>query len=182
MRVAELLFPGDVVAEGVFGGVAPGALTAATPAHLVVLEADLVHELLANAGETPPWLMHAMTVRVRRAENRQSNLMLVDVRTRLARFLLDWCEATRTVHVPGPFRGGLARTVLAEVIGSTRHTLNRTLHDFEKRGVVVMENGGVTVEDFVVIRRCAVRASSYLHGVDRPFVVKDPCTRRETSA
>lgn len=165
LRIAELLLPGDVIAEGLFGGTAPDALTAVSHANLVVLGAGDVTALLAGGPPSP--LLRGMTVRVRRAENRQWNLTTTDMRTRLARFLLDWCEVNRTVHLPGPFRGGFAQTVLAEVIGSTRHTVNRTVHDFERRGVLVLEDGGITVEDFAVIRRCARGAAPYLLGADR---------------
>lgn len=171
LPVTELLFPGDVVAEGVFGGVAPDVLSATVLTNVVLLDAEVTHGLLDEGGPTSRWLVRRMTVRVRRAENRQSNLMMADTRTRLARLLLDWCEISTSVHVPGPFRGGVSQAGLAEVIGSTRHTVNRTLQDFERRGVVVLEHGGVTVENFDVMRRCARRAQPYLHGVDRSATV-----------
>jgi CRP/FNR family cyclic AMP-dependent transcriptional regulator len=166
MRVGELLLPGDVVAEGVFGGDAPSELIAVTPVNLALFDPPQVHALLGRYNGAPAWLLRGMSVRVARAENREWNLKTADARTRLARFLLDWCEATTDIHVPGPFRGGFAQTALAEVVASTRPTVNRILQDFERRGVVVLEHGGVTVEDFAVVRRCARGAASYLHAVE----------------
>jgi hypothetical protein len=93
------------------------------------------------------------------------NLMTADARARLARILLDWCEATTDVHLPSPFRGGFTQSVLAELIGSTRHTVNKVLRDYEKRGVVVLEHGGVTLQRLDVIGRCARDAQPYFHGV-----------------
>lgn len=165
MRVAEVLCAGDVIADGLFGGRAPITLTATTPVSLAVLDADQVGGALESDPAASLWIIHGMTVRARRAENRQVNLMTTDSRARLSRFLLDWCESGSTAHLPGPFRGGVAQRVLAEVIGSTRHTVNRTLQDFEKRGVIVLEDGGVTVERFEVLRRCARGTQPYLYGV-----------------
>lgn len=168
--VVEVLFPGDVVTEGVFGGEAPRTLTALTPASLLVLDAPEALRMLAAGGGATRWLLDGMTQRVRRAENRQANLMTADARTRLSRFLLDWCETTADVHLPSPFRGGVAQSVLAELVGSTRHTVNRILRDFQKRGVVVLEHGGVTIDDFDVLKRCARDARPYFRGRVSPAV------------
>jgi CRP/FNR family cyclic AMP-dependent transcriptional regulator len=168
MAVAEILWPGDVIGEGIFGGVAPVSLTAATPATLAVLDAERVDDVLSNDHAASQWLMRAMAVRARRAQNRQVNLMTANTRARLSRLVLDWCESGSTVHVPGPFRGGVAQNVLAEVIGSTRHTVSRTLQDFDRRGVILLEESGVTVRKFDVLRRCARATRPYFHGVDAP--------------
>lgn len=182
LHLAELLLPGDVIAEGAFGGAAPRTLTALTAASLVVVDGPAASNLLVTGGATTRWLLEGMTHRVKRAENRQTNLMTTDLRTRLARFLLDWCQATTDVHLPGPFRGGFTQSVLAELVGSTRHTVNRTLQDFERRGVVVLEDGGITVEDFVVMRRCARSAAPYLLGAGAHPLPKGAGIEQRTSA
>lgn len=177
-HVGEVLFPGDVVGEGVLGGEAPGRLTALTPTSLLLLDQAETSSLIHDGGGATRWLLEAMTDRVRRADNRQANLMTADVRSRLARFLLDWCEVTADVHVPSPFRGGPTQSVLAELVGSTRHTVNRILRDFDQRAVVVLEHGGVTLDDFDVLRRCAREARPYFRATGRSEVL----ARQPTSA
>lgn len=165
-RLAEVLVPGDVVAEGICGGQAPSGFTTITSATLVVHDTKSVDDLLVRGGSSADWLLRGMSIRVGRSENRQANLMRTDMRARLSRLLLDWCAVGATTHVPGPFRGGLAQSVLAEVIGSTRHTVNRTLRNFEHRGFVVLEHGGITVEDFDAVTRLAREAKPYFTGVE----------------
>lgn len=135
------------------------------PTTLVVHDTESVDDLLVRGASSVAWLLRGMSIRVGRSQNRQANLMTTDVRARLSRLLLDWCAVGDTAHVPGPFQGGLAQSVLAEVIGSTRHTVNRTLRSFEHRGFVVLEHGGITVEDFDAVTRLARKAKPYFAGV-----------------
>jgi len=83
----------------------------------------------------------------------------------VARLLLDWCDVNGTVHLPGSFDGGLPLSLLADVVGSTRPTVNRTWLALERAGDLVLEHGGITVEDFSAVRRRAQSAGTYMHGV-----------------
>jgi hypothetical protein len=134
--------------------------------------------ILSDAG-TATWLIAGMAARVRRAENYRFNMRAVSVRARVAQFMLDWCRSHRTTHVPGPHCGGLSLAMIGDVVGCARPTVHRHLLDFERAGTVVLEEGGITVEDMSALERRAASAYSYLHGMsvgdvraDRPTQVQ----------
>ncbi len=177
MRRAELLVAGDVVGDGAFGGVGPTFLRAVIPSRLLLFSAPDQDNILSDA-ETARWVVAGMAVRARRAENYRFNMRAVSVRARVARFVLDWCQSHWTAHVPGPHCGGLSLAMIGDVVGCTRPTVHRHLLNFERAGTVVLEHGGITVEDMSALERRAAAADPYLHGV----AVGDEQADRTTAA
>lgn len=172
LRVSELLLPGDVVADGVLGASPPGTLVAATAGRVVAVDLARACQLTTSDQDATQWLLKGMAIRAQRAENRQTNLMRADIRTRLAGFLLDWSDAIGGTRLPGPYNGGLTQRTIAEMIGATRAAVNRTLHGLERRGVVELGEGGITIVSFDGLRHAARSAEPILGGVQR---LSEPC-------
>ncbi|HVR42135.1 MAG TPA: Crp/Fnr family transcriptional regulator [Thermoanaerobaculia bacterium] len=67
---------------------------------------------------------------------------------RLARLILDWCDASGTETPRGTrIRVLLTHEDIAQRIGTTRETVTRLLSDFRRRGVVEVKGSSFTVLD-----------------------------------
>jgi len=167
LRVAELLFPGDVVIDAVSGeGHRGWSIAAVWPGRTMSLSETAVDHLIESRTDAARWLLTAMTVRVRRAHSRQLNLMSCDARARLAAFLIEWCHLTGSDQLlSNPRQGGLLRSHLADLLGVNRATIRQSLQAFEQRGLITQSAAGVVVLDELQLARRATGAEPCLHGV-----------------
>lgn len=178
VRRSEVLAAGDVVAEAMCDVTPPATLTSLVASKLVVLDVPQAEEAFFETVESAQWILHRMALRVRGAENHRNNLRTTTVRTRVARFLIDWCERHRTAHVPGPYNGGISISQLAEIVGASRAAVHGSLLTFERGGLLHLEHGGVTVARVQAMRPHARHTQPYLHRELRGLVVVDGLRRR----
>jgi len=148
----------DVVrARGSFGemAVVDGGPRIATAQ---VREATTVVELarpdvLALVDRNPVALamLGALAQTVRRVDDMAADLVLLDLRGRVAKYLLRAAESARPVlpldaHVPVDLR--LSQSELAKLVGGSRQQLNRILGELTEAGAVVRRGSGI-----VAVRR-----------------------------
>jgi len=160
--VSAVLGPGDMAGElSVFDpGPRTSTLTATTPARVAVLSAP---DLLAWGTSRPRVarrLLQVLARRLRRTGSTAIDLVFVDVPGRVASTLLELAGRF------GEPRGaqlwvahGLTQTELAQLVGSSRETVNRVLGQFAARGWLQLERGGVVLTDIPRLRQRAGAAT-----------------------
>ena len=153
-----VLGPGEIIGELTLFDPGPRSTTATavSPASLLYLE----HEDLMHVLDTNPTLakhmLRALAQRLRRTNESLSDLVFSDVPGRVAKALLDLADRFGTatdkgVHVPHD----LTQEELAQLVGASRETVNKSLADFVSRGWIRLEGRAVTLLD---VDRLARRA------------------------
>jgi len=155
----ELIGPGETFGE--LSVLDPGprerTATALTAAFAGALSRETYLAWALARPHVAERLLRVLARRLRRTDNEALDLLFVDVGARLAKAITDL--ATRFGQ-PTP-RGievdhGLSQSQLAEMVGTSRETLNKQLHVFVDRGWLTMSRGRLIIGDPV---RLAHRAS-----------------------
>ncbi len=98
----------------------------------------------------------AVSRRLRRTDQIIADAVFLDVRTRLARLLLDLVGQEPVQRTPdggivlGP---GLTQNDVAEMLGATRESINKWLRHYEDRGIVRRGRGRITIISLDALRR-----------------------------
>ena len=74
-----------------------------------------------------------------------SDIGFVDLPARLAKTLLH--HGPSRVEQSRPFKLSISQTVLAEMTGATRESVNRQLREWQRQGVVDLKGGWIVVEN-----------------------------------
>jgi len=112
---------------------------ALTNVELLVLDR---RELLPFLEEHPRLclaLLKILCARLRLADERMADIGFVDLPARLAKTLLR--QGTSRADHSRPFKLSISQTVLAEMTGATRESVNRQLREWQRRGVVDLKGG-----------------------------------------
>ena len=153
-----ILGPGEIIGELTLFDPGPRSTTATavSSASLLSLDhADLV-AVLDTSPEVAKHMLRALAQRLRRTNESLSDLVFSDVPGRVAKSLLDLSDRFGTpaeggVHVPHD----LTQEELAQLVGASRETVNKSLADFVSRGWIRLEGRAVTLLD---VDRLARRA------------------------
>jgi CRP/FNR family transcriptional regulator len=122
-----------------------GTATAVVPTTTLQIERDGVLRVLRRNPEASHYMFERLTRTIRSLEGKAEDLALLDVTSRLAKYLV---EIAKMGH-PLP----LTQDDLAAAIGSTRMTVNKLLADFEKRGLINVERRDVRVLNEALLLR-----------------------------
>lgn len=96
-------------------------------------------------------------LRFRRLENRYSNLMFKDVRTRLLLFLEEWAEKEGTTTPEGiTLKNYLTHQDLAGLICSTRQTVTQLFSEFKHNGLLDYNRTTIIIPDVKQLRKLTV--------------------------
>ncbi|EJZ87616.1 hypothetical protein HMPREF9241_00244 [Schaalia turicensis ACS-279-V-Col4] len=153
-----VLGPGEIIGELTLFDPGPRSTTATAVSPVSLLHLD--HEDLMEILDTNPTLakhmLKALAQRLRRTNESLSDLVFSDVPGRVAKALLDLADRFGTasdkgVHVPHD----LTQEELAQLVGASRETVNKSLADFVSRGWIRLEGRAVTLLD---VDRLARRA------------------------
>jgi CRP/FNR family cyclic AMP-dependent transcriptional regulator len=117
--------------------------TALTKCELLVLERRNVIPLLQRNPAACLQLMELLCARIRRSDERMADLAFYELPTRLAKLLLGYV----TEKVGKEPRISLSQTELAEMVGATRENVNRCLRDWQRRGLVRLQDGWTVILD-----------------------------------
>jgi CRP-like cAMP-binding protein len=117
--------------------------TALTKCELLVLERRNVIPLLQRNPAACLQLMELLCARIRRSDERMADLAFYELPTRLAKLLLGYVTE-KTGKEP---RISLSQTELAEMVGATRENVNRCLRDWQRRGLVRLQDGWTVILD-----------------------------------
>ncbi|WP_040313063.1 Crp/Fnr family transcriptional regulator [Gleimia coleocanis] len=157
-NLLAVLGPGEIIGELTLFDPGPRSTTATavSPVTLLHLDhADLVTTLYNNPSMSKH-MLRALARRLRRTNESLADLVFSDVPGRVAKALLDLAErfgsnTENGVHVPHD----LTQEELAQLVGASRETVNKSLADFVSRGWIQLEGRAVTLID---IERLARRA------------------------
>lgn len=122
--------------------------TAVSPCRLLYLEHKDLMEFLDHNPSLGKQMLKALAQRLRRTNDALADLVFADVPGRVAKALLDLSrrfgvrtEAGR--HVPHE----LTQEELAQLVGASRETVNKSLAEFSSRGWIQLEGRAVTLLD-----------------------------------
>jgi CRP-like cAMP-binding protein len=116
---------------------------ATTRANLLVLRRDEFHQCLADSPGISLGLLQALSRRLRRADDKIGSLVLLDVNGRIARLLLELADEHDGQRIPRK----VTHHTLAQMIGSTRETVSRTLREFTDQKLLEISRESITVVD-----------------------------------
>ena len=149
-NLLAVLGPGEVVGELTLFDPGPRSTTATAVATTELLA--LEHNQLMGFIDSHPTLakdmLRALAVRLRRTNIALADLVFSDVPGRVAKALLDLAERFGAptedgIHVPHD----LTQEELAQLVGASRETINKSLAEFSSRGWIRLEGRAVTLID-----------------------------------
>lgn len=153
-----ILGPGEIIGELTLFDPGPRSTTATavSPVSLLSLDHQALMDILDVNPSLAKHMLRALAQRLRRTNESLSDLVFSDVPGRVAKALLDLSDRFGTptesgVHVPHD----LTQEELAQLVGASRETVNKSLADFVSRGWIRLEGRAVTLLD---IDRLARRA------------------------
>jgi CRP-like cAMP-binding protein len=120
---------------------------------LLVLRREDFHARLRNSPEVAISLLKEISRRLRRADEKIGSLVLLDVNGRLADLLLRLAEEEGGDRITKK----LTHNVLAQMIGSSRETVSRTMRDFVERELVDVARKEITILNRTLLERAERR-------------------------
>ena len=142
--------PGDVFGELAVIDEYPRSASAeamqATVLHILTRERFREH--LRRAPQLGLNFMRALSVRVRYSTQQMESLAVLDVPKRLARKLLELAQQHGVVEPEGVrIRLTLTQSDLASIVGATRESANKALGNFRRQGLILLQQGSITILD-----------------------------------
>lgn len=157
-NLLAVLGPGEIIGELTLFDPGPRSTTATAVSPVTLLHLD--HADLNAILDTNPTMgkhmLRALARRLRRTNESLADLVFCDVPGRVAKALLDLADRFGTpaedgVHVPHD----LTQEELAQLVGASRETVNKSLADFVSRGWIHLEGRAVTLLDLDRLARRA---------------------------
>ncbi|MDO5728617.1 MAG: Crp/Fnr family transcriptional regulator [Actinomycetaceae bacterium] len=157
-NLLAVLGPGEIIGELTLFDPGPRSTTATAVSPVTLLHLD--HVDLVGILDTNPTMgkhmLRALARRLRRTNESLADLVFSDVPGRVAKALLDLADRFGTptedgVHVPHD----LTQEELAQLVGASRETVNKSLADFVSRGWIQLEGRAVTLLDLDRLARRA---------------------------
>lgn len=145
--VLATLSAGEVLGEisVLDGGERSAAVAALTNCDLLYLHRRDVLPVLMKRPEACLKLLELLCGRVRRSNETVSDMMFFDLPTRLAKALL------RQTGTPGAAgyvaKLSVSQSELANLIGGTRESVNRSLREWKRRRVIDLKDGWILIRD-----------------------------------
>lgn len=129
-------------------GYYPATATALEPSLVWALPVQALRRLVEEIPTLALALMQQVGSRVRMFQERLYEHDFLDKQSRLACLLTAMARTTgRRTERGVRVAYGLTHTDLAAMIGSTRETVSRTLHGFQRRGLLRVGTSGIEVPD-----------------------------------
>jgi CRP/FNR family transcriptional regulator len=122
------------------GGPNLATVDAVTEATLYTISCQRFHQIMRDHHEVALAVLEHLAAEVRRLSDMVENLALYTVRTRLARFLLDYAE---DIQPPRTW----TQEEIASRIGTVREMVGRTLRAFAATGLIRRQRGRIVVVD-----------------------------------
>ena len=152
----------SVLREGAFFGEMALIDDAPRSAHVIAMEDARLLTLrredfqarLRNSPDVAIALMRELSRRLRRADEKIGSLVLLDVNGRVADLLIRAAEDEGgTVTI----RRKMTHHTIAQMIGSSRETVSRTMRDFVDRGLIHVTRKEITIVDHTALSAQAGR-------------------------
>jgi CRP-like cAMP-binding protein len=149
-NLLSILGPGEMFGELSLFDPQPrtSTATAVTDARLVSLAHDAVIGLVTSHPQTSLELLRRLAQRLRKSNEILADLVFADVPGRVAKAIINLGERFGTLKDDGlHVNHDLTQEELAQLVGASRETVNKSLADFASRGWVKLEPRGVLVTD-----------------------------------
>ena len=121
---------------------------------VLVLRREDFQSRLRTSPEIAIALLRELSRRLRRADEKIGSLVLLDVNGRLADLILRLAEEEGGDQITKK----LTHNVLAQMIGSSRETVSRTMRDFTERELVQVSRKEITILNRPLLERAARRS------------------------
>ena len=121
--------------------------------HLVVLRREDFEAILMQTPGIAVALLKELTRRLRRADDKVGSLVLLDVHGRVARLLLDMAEEEGGERIARR----LTHHTIAQMIGSSRETVSRTMRDLVEKGHIAVDRKDIVIRDRPALEQAAGR-------------------------
>ncbi|MDT7760469.1 MAG: family transcriptional regulator, cyclic receptor protein [Mycobacterium sp.] len=149
-NLLTILGPSDMFGElSIFDpGPRTSSATTITKVRAVSMDRETVRAWIANRPETAERLLRVLARQVRRTTNDLSDLIFTDVPGRVARQLLQLARRFGTQEHGGlRVTHDLTQEEIAQLVGASRETVNKTLSDFAHRGWIRLDGKSVLISD-----------------------------------
>ena len=141
----------SVLGEGTFFGEMALLDDEPRSAHVIAMEDSTVLALrredfrarLRNSPEVAIALLRELSRRLRRADDQIGSLVLLDVNGRVAELLVRLAEEEGGDRITRK----LTHATIAQMIGSSRETVSRTMRELQDRGLVAVTRQDITLTD-----------------------------------
>lgn len=110
---------------------------------LIVLYRDDFHRCLEQAPRIALGLLRALSRRLRRADDKIGSLVLLDVPGRIARLLVELADQGDGSVISRR----ITHHTIAQMIGSSRETVSRTVRDLADRGLIKVTRKTIEITD-----------------------------------
>lgn len=155
-----LMGPSDMFGElAIFDpGPRTSTVTALTEVHAVTMDRTALRTWIAEQPEIAEQLLRVLARRLRRTNDNLSDLIFTDVPGRVAKQLLHLAQRFGT-------RDGnslrvdheLTQEEIAQLVGSSRETVNKALADFAQRGWIRVQGKSILIDNAELLARRAKR-------------------------
>jgi CRP-like cAMP-binding protein len=119
--------------------------------HLLVLHRDDFRKCLEDAPRIALGLLRALSRRLRRADDKIGGLVLLDVNGRVARLLLELADEHDGVQIPRK----VTHHTIAQMIGSSRETVSRTIRELGDRGLIEVSRKTIIIRERAALESLA---------------------------
>lgn len=123
------------------------------PSDLMVLRREDFHTILRQSPGIALGLLRELCRRLRRADEKIGGLVLLDVNGRVSRLLLQLAEESGGTRIARR----LTHHTIAQMIGSSRETVSRTMRELQERGLIEVSRTDIVVKDREALEREAHR-------------------------
>jgi CRP/FNR family cyclic AMP-dependent transcriptional regulator len=121
---------------------------------LAVLRREDFEGLLTSSPQIALALLRELSRRLRRADEKVGSLVLLDVQGRVARLLLDMAGEEGGERITRR----LTHHTIAQMIGSSRETVSRTMRDLTDKGMIAVQRRDIVIRDRAALEAAAGRA------------------------
>jgi CRP/FNR family cyclic AMP-dependent transcriptional regulator len=134
----------------------PAHVIAMQDSELLILRREEFRRCMAEIPAMSLGLLRHLSRRLRHADDQIRGLVLLDVRGRVARLLVEMADRNDGVSVPK----GITHNVIAQMVGASRETVSRTLRELTISGLL-----SVTGRRISIANRPALAAAAQLEPV-----------------
>jgi len=148
--VLWLMGPGEMFGElSLFDtGHRSTSATAATDGVTLRTPGPVMRDLIDTHHDVAQAMLRQMASRLRRSDDQTAGLLLSDLPGRLAHLLLSLAERFGERTPRGiVVQHDLTQSEMAQIVGSSRESVNKALSEFEQRGLIQVEVGTVVIRD-----------------------------------
>ncbi len=121
---------------------------------LAVLRREDFEGILTTTPQIALALLRELSRRLRRADEKVGSLVLLDVQGRVARLLLDMAGEEGGDRITRR----LTHHTIAQMIGSSRETVSRTMRDLTDKGLIAVQRRDIVIRDRAALEQSAGRA------------------------